>query len=269
MGLFNRVRSVTPESVELEFRLAGIGRRVLAIMLDYSIIALVLCLFWLIWIIFSTQFLIYMQQWGWMSGDAPLWLIAILVLVTFFFCLGYFAVFETIWQGQTPGKRAAQIRVVRDDGQPIGMSQAALRSLLRLIDDLTLSGIIGVLMIYFGKQEKRLGDWVAGTMVIQTDRGVKQVALALSTGGQDLATQLPETAQLAELLPDDFATIREFLQRRSMMTREARQNLSTKLAGQAQRLVKLEIIPPKYSAEEFLEALYGAYLAAYPERDLG
>jgi uncharacterized RDD family membrane protein YckC len=268
MGLFNRINLLTPESVELEFRLAGIGRRALALMVDYNIIFIVLGFFWFIWIVFSTQFLIYLQSWGLAAGDAPLWLIAVLILATFFFYAGYFVAFESMWQGQTPGKRLARVRVVQDDGQPIGLTQATLRALLRGLDDAFL-GSIGMLFICFGKREKRLGDWLAGTIVIQEDQGMNRMAIALFPNAKALAIELGETAQLAELLPDDFATLREYLQRRSMMIKQARAQLATKLAGQAQRIVKLEQIPPKYTAEEFLEALYAAYLAAYPERDLG
>lgn len=167
MRFFNHISLSTPESVELEFTLAGIGNRTLALLIDYHIMGFVLAVFWVIWSIFSLGLLSVLQQTDQNYAAAPIWLIAIVFLLTFVIFTGYFTFFELAWQGQTPGKRLIKIRVIRDDGRPIGLSQAVLRSLLRPIDDLFF---IGVLFILLGKREKRLGDLAAGTIVIQEER---------------------------------------------------------------------------------------------------
>jgi len=214
MRLFNRVTLLTPESVELEFTLAGIGSRALALLIDYQIIGLTLALVWLLLTVIAGQAFNYFEGLGSEYSDLPIWLLAIGILITFIVTLGYFAFLEVVWQGQTVGKRFAKIRVIRDDGRPVGLSQSALRALLRPIDD-TL--FIGVLLILLGQKEKRIGNWVAGTIVVQEVRPIVKAAIAISSEAEKLAPELPNMTDLSKLLPDDFAIIREYLQRRDLM----------------------------------------------------
>jgi uncharacterized RDD family membrane protein YckC len=175
MHLFNRIKFTTPESVEIEFTLAGIGSRALALMIDYVILAFTLVITVLIWSFIFQQVTDFgVSIFG---SNFGLWLIAISLLSLFFIYTGYFVFFETLWRGQTPGKRIAKIRVVRDDGRPVGLQQAALRALLRPIDE-TL--FIGAFLITFSNREKRLGDLAAGTIVIQSETVVKSSSLAIS-----------------------------------------------------------------------------------------
>ncbi|XGV97184.1 MAG: RDD family protein [Leptolyngbya sp. BL-A-14] len=256
MHFFNRVSLSTPESVELEFTLAGIGNRTLALLIDYHILAALLVGFWVFWGTFSLGLLSYLNSSGVNYTSAPLWLLAIALLINFFIFAGYFTFFEVLWQGQTPGKRFTKIRVIRDNGRPIGLSQAALRALLRPIDDFCF---IGVFFILFGEQEKRLGDWAAGTLVIQEQRGDRKATLTISEPAKQLAIELPKLADLSQLLPDDFAVVRTYLQRRHAMDARARNDLSMNLARQLRTLIGLETIPPNTTADQFLEAVYQAY----------
>ncbi|HEY9639877.1 MAG TPA: RDD family protein [Coleofasciculaceae cyanobacterium] len=261
MRLFNRIKLLTPESVELEFTLAGIGSRALALSIDYSILLLCLLLFWMIWGLFSSQLLRYLDSTGIAYGSVPIWLGAIAFLFSFVIFAGYFVAFEVLWQGQTPGKRITKIRVIRDNGRPVRLAQAVLRSLLRPIDD---SFFIGAFLIFFGKREKRLGDWVAGTVVVQEERSQSQAKILVSQEARQFATQLPAMTHLADLLPDDFAVIREYLQRRSFMVAKARSELSLQLARQTRAIVHLEEIPPGLTSDQFLEAVYLAYQEQFP-----
>lgn len=256
MRFFNRVSLSTPESVELEFTLAGIGNRTLALLIDYHILAALLVSFWALWITFSLGLMSYLNRANFSYASVPIWLVAIALLLNFFLFTGYFAFFEVLWQGQTPGKRITKIRVIRDDGRPIGLSQAALRSLLRPLDDFFL---IGVFFILLGKQEKRLGDWAAGTLVIQEQRGDRKAMLTISDPAKQLAIELPKLADLSQLLPDDFAVVRAYLQRRRTMEKQARNDLSMNLARQLRTVVALETIPPNTTPDQFLEAIYEAY----------
>lgn len=256
MRFFNHVSLSTPESVELEFTLAGIGNRTLALVFDYSILGALLVVFWILWGTFSLGLLSYLNSGTFNYASAPIWLLAIALLINFFIFAGYFTFFEVLWQGQTPGKRFTKIRVIRDNGRPIGLAQAALRSLLRPIDDFCF---IGVFFILLGKQEKRLGDWAAGTLVIQEERGDRKAALMISESAKQLAIELPKLAALSQLLPDDFAVVRTYLQRRHTMDARARNDLSLNLARQLRTLIGLETIPPNTTADQFLEAVYEAY----------
>ncbi|NJR50967.1 MAG: RDD family protein [Leptolyngbyaceae cyanobacterium CSU_1_3] len=251
MSLFNRVTVQTPESVELEFTLAGIGNRTLALLIDSVVWSAILLVFLLVWGIVASQLPNYIN-----SRNLQLWLTAIALLTSFAIYVGYFVFLETLWRGQTIGKRYAKIRVIRDDGQPAGLSQAILRALLRPIDDLFF---LGMLCIILGKREKRLGDWAAGTIVVQNESPVVAATFQLSPKAQPLADELLNTAEIGKLLPDDFSVIREYLQRRTLMESKARSNLSLQLARQARQLIGLQDLPFQMTADLFLEAIYLAY----------
>lgn len=260
MPLFKHIKLTTPESIELEFTLAGIGSRALALLIDYQLLGTSLVLFWILWSIFATQLMGYLERLNINYSDVPLWLLAIALLVSFMLYTGYFVTFEVLWHGQTPGKRFAKIRVIRDDGKPVRITQAALRALLRPIDDIAF---IGVLFIFFGKQEKRIGDWVAGTLVIQEVRPELN-KLTISESAQQLALQLPEIADLTQLLPDDFAVVSEYLSRRHFMSMQARRDLSLKLAREIRAIINLANIPDGLTSDQFLEAVYVAYQKQFP-----
>lgn len=138
MHLFNRVKYRTPESVEIEFTVAGIGNRAWALIIDYLILAATWVVFFLVWAFISAQLV---DWWTETFGSATaVWLVAIAFIVSFVMYTGYFVFFETLWQGQTPGKRSVKIRVVRDDGRPVGLQQATLRALLRPFDEFLFIG---------------------------------------------------------------------------------------------------------------------------------
>ncbi|MBW4575922.1 MAG: RDD family protein [Aphanothece sp. CMT-3BRIN-NPC111] len=256
MRFFNRVTLQTPESVELEFTLAGIGNRAYALLIDYIALGLTLLVFWIAWGFISIQLLDVLDQLIGSNSGLELWLLAIALLLNFFIYMGYFVFFEVLWQGQTPGKRYTKIRVIRDDGRRVGIQQAVLRSLLRPIDDILF---IGAFLIILGRNEKRLGDWAGGTIVIQEEYMVAATNFPVSDSAQQLAIQLPQMANLSQLLPDDFATIREYLQRRGAMTPKAKADLSLQLARQVREIIALENLPAALTPDVFLEAVYLAY----------
>ena len=256
MRLFNRFTLHTPESVELEFTLAGIGNRAYALLIDYIIFGLILILFLIGVLIFNSFFLEAIAKLLGSTNGLELWLIAVQALIGFFIYVGYFVFFETAWSGQTPGKRYVKIRVIRDDGRPVRLQQSTLRALLRPFDDLFF---IGVFLIVFNQREKRLGDLVGGTLVIQEQQPMTTAALKVSTPARSLAKKLLIEADISSLLPEDFAVIREYLQRREAMIPNARNELSKQLASQVKQIISLEKLPTKVDANVFLEAVYHAY----------
>ncbi|MBE9031776.1 RDD family protein [filamentous cyanobacterium LEGE 11480] len=259
MNLLNRITLKTPESVELEFQLAGIGNRTMALFIDNLVI-------WSIYTVLAfltSQALLGLEELGFSpSLNLFQWLGAIAVLLTFAWFVGYFAVFEMLWQGQTPGKRYAKIRVIGNDGRPLQIYQATLRALIRPLDDWLF---LGFFLVLFGRQERRLGDMVASTIVIQDEQpNVGSAQLPLSGRAQAIADQVQLNADMSQLLPDDFAILREFLQRRQAMAEPARERLSQQLAEQVKRRLDIEALEFVEPAEVFLE---GAYLAYEQQRD--
>jgi uncharacterized RDD family membrane protein YckC len=255
-----RVSVVTPESVDLQFLLAGIGGRGFAFAVDVAILISVWAIGAMIYSLVALQLLDYLSRTDWNYDAVPIWLGAIAFLATFILFTGYFVFFEVRWQGQTPGKRAAHIRVIREDGRPVGLSQAVLRSLLLAFDGVPL--FLGVFFILFGKQEKRLGDLVAGTLVVQDAQSPTQkIAIRYSDRAQRLAKELPAITNLSALTPDDLTTIRDYLERRPHLERDARRDLSLTLARQLRSQVGLKTIQGELTSDDFLEALYLAYQA--------
>ena len=256
MGLFNRFTLHTPESIELEFTLAGIGNRAYALLIDYIFFGLILIVFLVGALIFNSVLIEAVTKLIGSTNRLEFWLIAVQALIGFFIYVGYFVFFETVWSGQTPGKRYVKIRVIRDDGRPVRLQQSTLRALLRPFDDLFF---IGVFLIVFNQQEKRLGDLVGGTLVIQEEQPRTTVALKVSKSTQSLIDSLLAEADISRLLPEDFAVIREYLHRREAMIPNARNELSKQLATQVKHIIVLEKLPTKVDANLFLEAVYEAY----------
>jgi len=255
MHIFNRVKLDTPESVELEFILAGIGSRASALITDYLILGLSLLIVVLVWTVISALLLnnlgvmIFGSTFGY-------WIVGIAFFCMFATYAGYFVFFETFWQGQTPGKRMHKIRVVSDNGQPIGLKAAALRALLRPVDEFFF---LGTYFILLSKQEKRLGDLAAGTIVVQDGSQIKSPNLNVSEQAKLFNLELGEFADLSRLLPDDFVIIREYLLRRKNLSPKARAKVSLNLAQQVQKIIYLEVLPANISADVFLESVYLAY----------
>ncbi|PSR18487.1 hypothetical protein C8255_07240 [filamentous cyanobacterium CCP3] len=255
MPLFNTIPIHTPESVELEFVLAGVGSRAVALTLDYLCLGVGLTGLTLVYSFLLVRLLAMDTVLTIPSETVQLWLTAIAAVLAFFFYIGYFALFETWWYGQTPGKRYAKIRVIRDDGQPERLPQATLRSLLRPIDDILF---IGFFCILLSKSEKRVGDWLAGTLVVQADP-VTAGEIQVPERSQAIGKDLLGLVDMARLSPDDFATVREFLQRRQAMSPKAKTLVSDQLARRFKNQLGLETLPTEMTTDTFLEALYYAY----------
>ena len=259
MHILNRLSLRTPESVELEFTLAGIGNRALALCIDYPLWLLFMSGFLFLWAFLSEQIIDLVVE---LSGDADsinLWLGGIALLIFFGIYVGYFVFFETLWQGQTPGKKIAKIRVICDDGRPVGLAQTTLRALLRPIDDFPFLGFIGGVLIFVTPREKRLGDYIAGTLVVVDEQVVKSVDLPLSSQANDFSDTLLETTDVSQLLPNDFAVVREYLQRRSGMLSDAKNTVCMTLTQDIRERIRMDELPESISPDVFLEAVYLAY----------
>jgi uncharacterized membrane protein SpoIIM required for sporulation/uncharacterized RDD family membrane protein YckC len=161
-GFSRRVSVETPEHVVLEFELAGFGSRLAAAAFDFLLqIGLIL-------VVFFTSALIAPRIFS--TGSVG-WITAMLGVIAFVVIWGYGTLFEGLTAGRTPGKRRLGIRVVTDTGHLVTLGVAAVRNLLRIVDAQPLgSHLIGLLMLFFQRHSRRLGDLVAGTMVVRDER---------------------------------------------------------------------------------------------------
>ncbi len=148
---------LTPEKVIVSYRLAGIGSRILAHILDL--------------VIFLILFTGVSTFVGYLSTVVGMTLsYAVMTLLTTFGIFLYFFIQEGLWQGQTIGKKALNLRVISVDGTPITLLSAFYRTILRPGDFLPMFYMVGFITIFTNEKSQRLGDIAAGTMVIHDPR---------------------------------------------------------------------------------------------------
>ena len=214
----------TPEQIPLEFQLAGVGSRALAAIVDTLILTVA---YVVLFILFFVLFIATVDTGG-RDANAGIWVVAIVVALSFLLQWGYFAGFEALWKGQTPGKRYLDIRVISDSGAPISPAQAIGRNLLRIIDSVPMYGI-GILTVLLNKQHKRLGDMVAGTVVVH-ERPPEEAhpAMQLTTVAPD-AQSVPGYSA-TRLSVQELELIETFLQRRFDLEPEVRARTAFQIA---------------------------------------
>ncbi|MGH8616255.1 MAG: RDD family protein [Burkholderiales bacterium] len=208
--MLDTLRSVaTPEGIELELRLAGPAARAVAWLVDLLVrVALYLS---------ATVVLAPLAGMG--SGLALILVFALEWL--------YPAVFEAVWNGQTPGKRVMKIAVLRNDGTPIGWHEALVRNLLRAIDFLPFCYGIGLTAMLINRDFKRLGDLVAGTVVVYRDHERLQAMIPVAP---------PQAPRVPLALAEQRAVL-AFAGRVPVLTPERAAELAeipVRLTGQAQ-----------------------------------
>lgn len=168
----------TPESVAFGYPVAGIGSRFIGALVDTAALAggigALGCglLAFVVAVADDVP-----SDAGAPAGDLPSdWIVgavfAVAALVLFLIVWGYYIVFETLWDGQTPGKRVAGTRVVRLDGGAAGFREAVVRNLVRFADFLPLGYGIGLVVLFADRHTRRLGDLAAGTIVIREQQRV-------------------------------------------------------------------------------------------------
>ncbi|MCC6316944.1 MAG: stage II sporulation protein M [Gemmatimonadaceae bacterium] len=201
----------TPEHVLLDYEIAGLGSRALAAIIDTVILvvamaALTLLGFWLQARLGSTVVL------------------AVVALLDFALLWGYFALFEGLREGQTPGKKWLGIRVIQETGHGITMREAAIRNLLRLADFLPPPYLLGALIVAVHPRGRRLGDLAAGTVVVRDNP---------LTAGATLPIEASDaTTHGAPLLADDeYQVLRTFAARAPDLDPDVRTRITSSLAA--------------------------------------
>ena len=240
----DRISIPTPEGVELQLVLAGLGSRLVATIVDVLIKGAVLLALWLI---------------GDAAGgsEAGGFLFAALVVASFLVWFGYDVAFETLASGRTPGKRAAGLRVVRLGGEPVGFLASAVRNLLRLVDGLPGIYAVGAASVLFSRRNQRLGDLAAGTLVVRERRAPPPLA---RPAAPDFAVADRYAAwDVSGVTSFELVTVRRFLERRWQLDPTARGRLGWELAERLRP--KVAGAPPDLHPEQFLEALAEAKAA--------
>lgn len=240
----------TPERVELHYVLANVGNRFLASAIDHLIQVAALVV-----IVIAAGALSEWQLFNSMST----WTAALTVLAMFAIYWGYFVAFETVWSGQTPGKRIMRLRVVREDGRPVRFFEVFVRNLLRLVIDFqpAPSYAIGVVSIIFSARSKRVGDFVAGTVVVK-ERATEAPSLEEIIKVSELEERRMEHAAPAPFVADtrllsdrELRAVETFLKRRFELSEPSRTGLAMRIVQPIS--VKLGIRADGLSPEAILE----------------
>jgi uncharacterized RDD family membrane protein YckC len=208
----------TPELIPLEFPLAGIGSRFLAIAVDTLIQAGIAAgLFVLGLLAFSSS--------TFQPHHRQVWLGAFGIIAYFLLQFGYFAGFESFWNGQTPGKRYLNLRVIKDTGQPINVYDSVARNLLRIVDSLPGLYGVGIVSVLVSKKSQRLGDFVAGTVVVHE----KPLIERLGVGWAGSRSAAPSPYDTSSLTPEEFQLLEAFLARRNQLAPNVRKELAQQI----------------------------------------
>jgi uncharacterized RDD family membrane protein YckC len=250
----------TPELVAIEMPLAGIGSRFIAILVDYLIWGFV-------FLILGIVAAIIIPALHFFGGVSANWAIGIFVLIVFLLQWGYFALFEAFGNGRTPGKRVARIRVIHQSGRGINFVEALARNLVRFVDYFPSFYAVGLVAIFLSRRNQRLGDMVAGTLVVR-DREVDSPHWGESASRTftaptliaespipppHLRVVLPAPA-LARLSASDLEVLEGFFARRLDMDLTTRAALAGRIASALCAKSGLSI-PQDTSVETFLEAV--------------
>ena len=257
MEYADRVDISTPEGVDLEVELGGLGSRFVAQVIDTVIQLLV---------VGALAILLYAIG----SGVAA----AVFLVISFLVWFGYDVLFEVLAAGRTPGKRATGLRVVRTGGQPVGFLTSAVRNMVRIVDGPATGYVAGIVSIVASKRNQRLGDMAAGTLVVREPSPPRGPRRGLRRRGADEQPPPPPPApwtspqpgaaaawDVSAITQEEIAAVRQFLERRWEIEPAARQQLAWQLAEGLRP--KVAGAPPEMQGEPLLEQLAAAKAARY------
>jgi uncharacterized RDD family membrane protein YckC len=264
-GFTDQLNIETPEQVDLRFPIAGIGSRFLAVLTDtiIQIVAELVLLLLFVLVVSAAQ----RSALGQLSDTSAKWFVAGVFLFHFLLYWGYFSLFEAFWNGQTPGKRLLKVRVIKDSGRQITFFEALARNLLRIVD-LQFGYLVGVICMLCNKQQKRLGDFVAGTIVVH-ERTEEQPAMThnsrtftASIYQQPIVAETLRRNESIHLAADavgrlqtqDLNMIDAFLTRALDLEMKTREEMARKMADRIAAKMQISL-PDGVNPERFLEAV--------------
>ncbi len=219
----------TPEQIALEFPLASAGSRFLAVALDtliqfggFAVLGL---------LAFGASALRFSLE-----SVFGTWALAVIVILAFTLYYGYYAVFEALWNGQTPGKRAVRLRVITTSGRPITAYDALLRNLLRIVDQMPGVYTVGLLSVFLTERNQRLGDLAADTVVVH-EQPIERHELPVrrTAAGRRGA---------ARLSPQEITVVETFLARRAALPDYLRADTARTLAARIRTRLDIPAEPP-------------------------
>jgi uncharacterized RDD family membrane protein YckC len=209
----------TPERVSFDYQIAGLGTRAIAQVLDLLIVGFILTAVYFVAIAVSVAGL-----------SIAILFFAIGAFVVIF---GYFWLSESLWSGQTVGKKAFRLRAVGDRGEPLTFAQAGIRNIVRIVDFLPYAYGVGLIVLFANGKGKRLGDLAAGTIVVKDSDHVWlwQVPGAQGPAPPPVAYAPASAAELTlrRLEPELRRFVTSYARRRPELSLQVRVQLATQV----------------------------------------
>jgi len=252
----------TPERVPLHFALASIGNRFLACAIDHTIQWMAILL-----IVIASLILSNFETIQRVITSLPKWVAALTLILLFLTFSSYFAFFEWLWSGQTPGKRWLKLRVIREDGRPITFWEATVRNLVRFLDMMPFPFYsIGLISVFYTTRDQRVGDMVAGTVVIrEREEEAPEFSQVFATPVSDPALRrsfkpVDFTASLSTLTESEIQVVETFLRRRWDLSDLPRQWMAWRVSIPILYKIRPTYDLNTFTYEGFLEELLHRYL---------
>ncbi len=245
----------TPENIQIRYRPAGLGTRLIAWMIDQTF-ALVLEILILIVALLTLASVSSFRFDPRESSEAIGYLTGLGFLIFGLGNLLYFTLFELFMRGQTPGKKICGLQVVKDDGFGLDAGGIVVRNVFRLVDSLPLTWVVPLL----SRKSQRLGDMVAGTLVVAEERAeFSQTRVILEQRPAAEAVFRFPTTGLARLPRADVGAVEQLLDRWDQMPPAQRAALADRLAPLLAHRLSVEA-PPAGQEHDFLLDLVAADL---------
>jgi uncharacterized RDD family membrane protein YckC len=237
---------VTPEAVLLEFETAGVASRTIAELLDLGVQ-------------FTALFLIFVVAGvvGAAGGLGQVLAVVLSLLAVFLVLVGYPTVMETFWNGRTLGKAAMGLRVVTREGAPERFRHAAIRAMIGLIEIYAFLGIPAVIAIVTSRRDQRLGDLVAGTLVLRQRAG-RRAAPPVAFGVPWNWESYVQSLDVSTINDEQYGVVRAVLLRLGELTPAARWQVSTEVATAVAGQMRIPV-PVQVAPDMFLTCVATAY----------
>jgi uncharacterized RDD family membrane protein YckC len=238
-----RHQVVTTEKVPFSYRVAGLGSRFLAWLVDLLVLV-------------GLDFMGAMVASVLIAGRPGLGK-AVMIVWQFVLLWGYFLFFEWLWHGQTPGKALVGLRVIQWRGTEMNFYQSAIRNLLRIVDSLPVPlplgpGLLGFIVAACNREHRRLGDLAADTLVVHVERNARPILALGDAGGEADRQRLVLLRQrLSQLDREQKQTLLDLCLRRDQLRVQERARLFQAAALFFEQ--RLKLVPDRHeSAEKFV-----------------
>jgi len=219
----------TPEKIIFTYTIAEMGPRIIACFIDTVIQ----------WSIIIITFIIAFIAMNFtLDSSLSGFQLAFAIILVFILQWGYFIFWEVITNGQSPGKIACRIRVIRKNGEPLDFGSIVMRNLVRIIDCIPFIYLVAIVAASIDRFSRRLGDIVSDTIVVHdTYKAIK--APLFTTSLSQATVFIP--AYDTNLSEEDLYVIRRYLNSRAQLLPEKRLQIETKLANEVKNRLKIDI----------------------------